>query len=130
MRRQAMHEERRLAGLTQQLFIYLIRLEHTSAGVEFLFLPHACPCVRVHSVSTGHIFRIRRPIDLLTLRWTVLGGTNSPEVQADEAACLPERPGHVVPIAHIHDRAIGKTVPHVRQCHEIGQSLAWVLVVA
>jgi hypothetical protein len=86
MRRQAVHEKCRPAGLTQHLFVDLIGLEDAPPYFEFLFLTHACPGVRVNRVGSGNILGIRGPVNLLAGRWTVLSGTNRAKGQTDQAA--------------------------------------------
>jgi hypothetical protein len=55
VRRQAMHEERLLACVRQQLFIHLVGTKHFQAFGQFIFLAHAGPHVRVYSICTGNI---------------------------------------------------------------------------
>ena len=130
MRRQTMHKQACPAGFRHEPFINLIRLEHLDALFQFMFLAHAGPHVRIDCAGAFHRVRFAKPRDVLSWRRTESPRAYGAETNAGQFARLPERAGHIVPVADIcHDLAF-EIPPHVPQRQDVRDRLAGMFPVA
>src|SRR5207247_786743 len=124
------------AGFRHEPFVNLIRPEHLDALLQFMFLAHAGPHVRIDCAGAFNGVRFGKPRYILSwLSWLSWRRTESPraygaETNAGQFARLPERAGHIVPVADVcHDLAF-EIPPHVPQRQDVRDRLAGMFPVA